>query len=97
MRIGAVSYLNTKPLIEFWQGEADDQLVLDLPSRLADRLKNGELDLGLIPAVKVFQEPDFVIVPNAHERRTVTERWLSNFFPDAFAPASITLSTDPGT
>ena len=65
MRIGAVSYLNTKPLIEFWQGEADDQLVLDLPSRLADRLKNGELDLGLIPAVKVFQEPDFVIVPNA--------------------------------
>jgi chorismate dehydratase len=75
MRIGAVTYLNTKPLIEYWQapveilppaghgGSAD--LVLDLPSRLADRLRCGDLDLALIPAVEVFQQPELLIVPDA--------------------------------
>lgn len=65
MKIGAVSYLNTKPLIEHWSGLANDELILDLPSRLADRLKDGSLDLGLIPAVEVFQQPEFLIVPDA--------------------------------
>lgn len=65
MKIGAVSYLNTKPLIEYWEPGKGDELVLDLPSRLADRLKAGQLDLGLIPAVEVFQNPEFVIVPDA--------------------------------
>ena len=43
MRIGAVSYLNTKPLV---YGLADlapqHELVFDLPSRLADDLANGK-------------------------------------------------------
>ena len=65
MRIGAVSYLNTKPLIEFWQGEPDQRIELDLPSRLADRLRDRELDVALIPAVEVFQQPELVIVPDA--------------------------------
>ncbi len=65
MKIGAVSYLNTKPLIDYWQAGVGDTLELDLPSRLADRLKQGALDLALIPAVEVFQQPEFVIVPDA--------------------------------
>ena len=65
MRIGAVSYLNTKPLIEYWRGRPDDRLELDLPSRLADRLRGRELDVALIPAVEVFQQPELVIVPDA--------------------------------
>jgi hypothetical protein len=40
-RIGAVQYLNTRPLI-YGLG---DSLDFDLPSRLADRLAIDELDL----------------------------------------------------
>jgi chorismate dehydratase len=65
MKIGAVSYLNTKPLIEYWCGGPGDVLELDLPSRLADRLRDRELDVALIPAVEVFQQPELVIVPDA--------------------------------
>ena len=47
MRIGAVSYLNTKPLV-FGLSELAPQheLVFDLPSRLADRLAAGQLDVA---------------------------------------------------
>ena len=53
IRVGAVSYLNAKPLYlsadEFAPGV---RLAMDLPSRLADRLAAGELDVALIPSVE---------------------------------------------
>ena len=53
MRVGAVEYLNAKPLIERLPEFAPNiDLQLDLPSRLADRLAAGELDVGLIPVVE---------------------------------------------
>ncbi len=64
--IGAVSYLNTKPLVE---GLADSNLdlrvVYDLPSRLADRLHRRELDVALIPSFEYLRRPDYVIVSDA--------------------------------
>lgn len=63
--IGAVSYLNTKPLVagmeEVGQGF---ELVYDLPSRLADRLERGELAAGLIPSIAAGL-PDYTIVSDA--------------------------------
>ena len=50
--MGAVSYLNTKPLIYgFGQGMMSDtvELVSDYPSRIAGMLVNDEIDLGLVP------------------------------------------------
>ncbi len=65
-RIGAVSYLNTRPLIHNLKLLAPDaRLVLDLPSRLADRLAAGELDVALIPSIEVFQHPDYKVVSDA--------------------------------
>jgi chorismate dehydratase len=66
MRIGAVSYLNTKPLI-YRLGALGPQheLVLDLPSRLADDLAAGKLDVALIPSIEFFQNPDYTIVSDA--------------------------------
>jgi chorismate dehydratase len=56
IRVGAVSYLNAKPLYhrltEFAPGIT---LEMDVPSRLADRLAEGDLDLGLIPSVEYFR------------------------------------------
>ena len=56
IRVGAVSYLNTKPLIEGLGTFAPNaDLKLDVPSRLADRLAAGDLDVGLIPVVEYFR------------------------------------------
>ncbi len=64
LRVGAVNYLNTKPLIERLTDFAPDvELTLDLPSRLADRLACGELDVGLIPVVEFFRGNGYTFVP----------------------------------
>ena len=54
-RLGVVSFLNSRPLIE---GLADDprvSLMFDVPSRLADRLTAGEVDVALVPIVDVLR------------------------------------------
>ena len=64
LRVGAVNYLNTKPLIEGLTEFAPNvRLCLDLPSRLADRMAAGELDVGLIPVVEFFRAKAYSIVP----------------------------------
>lgn len=64
LRVGAVNYLNTKPLIEGLTEFAPDvQLSLDLPSRLADQMRTGDLDVGLIPVIEFFRAGDYSVVP----------------------------------
>jgi chorismate dehydratase len=64
VRIGAVTYLNTKPLICDLQELAPGaELVLDLPSRLADRLVAGDLDVALIPVIEYFRAGEYTAVP----------------------------------
>jgi chorismate dehydratase len=66
MRIGAVSYLNTKPLIyRLAELAPQHELVLDLPSRLADGLAAGRLDVALIPSVEFFHDSSYSIVSDA--------------------------------
>ncbi len=66
LRVGAVSYLNTKPLIHrFAEVAPAMELVLDLPSRLADRLALGDLDVALIPSIEALQNPGYSIVSDA--------------------------------
>ncbi len=65
-RIGAVSYLNTKPLIYGLREHLPhSDLILDLPSRLADRLAAGELDVALIPSVEFLRSDRLKIVSDA--------------------------------
>ncbi|MEZ6088168.1 MAG: menaquinone biosynthesis protein [Pirellulaceae bacterium] len=67
LRIGAVSYLNTKPLVLGMSDRLPNaELCFDLPSRLADRLQAGELDVALIPSVEYLRHADdYQIVSNA--------------------------------
>lgn len=67
LRIGAVSYLNTKPLIHTLAERLGDQgsLTLDLPSRLADGLRTGTLDVALIPSVEYFRGDQYEIISDA--------------------------------
>ncbi len=66
IRVGAVEYLNTKPLVYNFQELAPKaELLFDFPSRLADRLATGELDVALIPSIEFFQSPGYTIVSDA--------------------------------
>jgi chorismate dehydratase len=66
MQIGAVSYLNSRPLIEGLEGLLPSaNLVLDYPSRLADALSNGQLDVALIPSIEYFRRPGYEVISDA--------------------------------
>lgn len=66
LRVGAVSYLNTKPLIYRLAERAPQiELLLDLPSRLADGLATARYDVALIPSIEYFCDPSYTIVSDA--------------------------------
>jgi chorismate dehydratase len=71
LRIGAVNYLNSKPLIHGLAGSGKSRdgqeyhLLLDLPSRLADSLAAHRVDVALIPSVEFFRNPNYTIVSDA--------------------------------
>ncbi|MGC1275180.1 MAG: menaquinone biosynthesis protein [Planctomycetaceae bacterium] len=65
-RIGAVSYLNSKPLVEGLSARLPGGLALDYPSRLAASLAADKLDVALIPSIEVLRsEGDYRIVSDA--------------------------------
>ena len=56
IRVGAVSYLNAKPLYyRLCEIAPDVRLSMDVPSRLAEQLAAGELDVALIPSVEYLR------------------------------------------
>jgi chorismate dehydratase len=63
VRLGAVSYLNTKPLVHGLDRRSDLFTVrFDVPSQCAALLHEGRIDLGLIPAIE-YLRGDYRIVP----------------------------------
>ncbi|MCX7702142.1 MAG: menaquinone biosynthesis protein [Gemmataceae bacterium] len=65
IRVGAVNYLNTKPLIEDLASICPEiELTLEVPSVLADRLAGGLLDVALIPVIEYFRSGNYQIIPN---------------------------------
>jgi chorismate dehydratase len=66
LRIGAVRYLNARPLTLCLADLApDDEIVMDLPSRLADGLAGGQLDVALVPSIEYLRNPQYTIVSDA--------------------------------
>ncbi|MFH1918610.1 MAG: menaquinone biosynthesis protein [Planctomycetota bacterium] len=66
IRVGAVSYLNSRPLTLTLADRAPHaEIVVDLPSRLADGLASGRLDVALIPSIEIFRNPGYTIVSDA--------------------------------
>ena len=66
LRIGAVTYLNTVPLV---RGLPEllpaAELSFDHPSRLADKLAEQRLDVALAPCIELARHPQWTIVSNA--------------------------------
>jgi chorismate dehydratase len=64
IRIGAVGYLNARPLTWALDRSPDRwQVRYDLPSVCAALLHRGETDLGLIPSIEYLQSPEYRFVP----------------------------------
>lgn len=64
VRIGAVGYLNARPLT--WaldQHPGRWSVRYDFPSVCARILHEGQVDLGLIPSIEYLQAPDYRFVP----------------------------------
>jgi chorismate dehydratase len=67
IRVGAVSYLNTKPLlygIELAPIRKDIDLIIDYPASIASMLLKDEIDMGLVPVAVIPSLPEFYI--NGH-------------------------------
>jgi chorismate dehydratase len=66
LRVGAVTYLNTKPLVfRLEQFAPQAELSFNLPSRLADDLAADRLDVALIPSIEYFQNSNYKIISDA--------------------------------
>jgi chorismate dehydratase len=71
IRIGAVSYLNSRPLIYGLGGARDGardgaravQLSLDVPARLLEGLREGQYDVALLPIIDYQRMEGLVLVP----------------------------------
>lgn len=64
VRIGAVGYLNARPLT--WALDRSPErwkVRYDLPSVCAALLHQGDTDLGLIPSIEYLHSPDYRFVP----------------------------------
>lgn len=63
LRLGAVSYLNTKPLVFGLDAHPDEvEVRFDVPAKCAELLHGNRVDLGLIPAIE-YLRGDYAIVP----------------------------------
>ncbi len=71
LKISAISYLNTAPLMwdfEHAEAGADDNfnfhISYTIPSACAEALRAGTADIGIIPAAAYVTVPDLVILPD---------------------------------
>src|SRR5580693_717455 len=68
LRISAISYLNTAPLMWDFEHESTDarsafEISYTIPSQCAASLREGSADIGIIPAVAYCCIPDLAILP----------------------------------
>lgn len=86
MRVGVVSFLNSKPLIEGLAGRSGVSLLFDVPAALPDRLNRGEFDVALVPIIDVIRSEGRLRVVSdaciACDGETMTVRVFSQVPPD---------------
>lgn len=66
LRISAISYLNTAPLMwDFEHGSAGAafDIAYTLPAQCAASLRDGAADIGIIPAAAYCSVPDLAVIP----------------------------------
>ena len=64
VRLGAVGYLNARPLVFGLDRSPRFDLRYDVPSECARLLHAGDIDLGLIPSIEYLRGDSYRIVPD---------------------------------
>ena len=65
VRLGAVDYLNARPLVQGLERRDDlFHLQFDPPSRCAALLHDNAIDVGMIPTIEYCRGPEYRIVPD---------------------------------
>ena len=86
LRLGVVSFLNARPLIDGLEEDPEACCLFDVPAALSDRLERGEVDAALIPIVDVLRAAGrYAVVSNACigcDGETMTVRVFSQVPPD---------------
>jgi chorismate dehydratase len=89
MRLGVVSFLNSRPLIEGLSGRDDLEMAFDVPSALPAGLARGDFDAALIPVFDVLNSSGrFRVVSDVCigcDGETMTVRVFSQAPPDRIA------------
>ena len=65
IRVGAVQYLNARPLVHGLEAQKDlFSFKFDVPAKCASLLHERSVDLGLIPTIEYLRKPDYRLVPD---------------------------------
>lgn len=79
MRVGIVHYINSRPLSRgLLRSGSDGSIAIELlsPAAIADRLRDGTIDVGLVPSIELAQIAGLKVIPGiaiaaTHEVRSV--------------------------
>lgn len=86
-RLGAVSFLNCKPLVAGLESDPRFDLIYDVPARLSARLEAGDVDVALVPVIDLLaEERKWQIISDACigcDGETLTVRVFSRVRPEA--------------
>lgn len=63
IRISAVEFVNTRPLIAGLYDDQNVRLTLAVPSKLVEHLQNGQADVALLPVIDILKIPGLQIIP----------------------------------
>ncbi len=99
LRIGAVPYLNGRPLTAwFEQPECRDNVTLttEVPSRLAALLNDGQLDVAMVSSIEAFRNPRILALPDMSISANGPVRSVK-VFSGVPLPSVRTLATDSGS
>jgi chorismate dehydratase len=80
LRIASVSYLNARPLIYGLENQPDRELLLEVPAKLIDLLRDNRADIALLPVIDYQRMDDLCIVPSGgigSDGETLTVRVFS--------------------
>src|SRR5262245_5973994 len=80
LRIASVSYLNARPLIYGLETQPDCELLLEVPAKLIDLLRENRADVALLPVIDYQRMDDLCIVPSGgigSDGETLTVRVFS--------------------
>lgn len=63
LRVGSVPYLVGRPLDLGLEDEPGVELVRDIPARLVEGLRSGDLDVALVSSIELFRRPGYRFLP----------------------------------